>query len=125
MSHQPIIPDSFVEVCLVWNYQDVLDILRDYGDIVIASFAGHAHKGGYKRDEQSGIHFRVIEAVLESPDPHKTYAIVDVFDDRLVVNGFGNCESAVYDFSHLGGKKEASSPKTMDDGREIQVQDPL
>eukprot|EP00521_Asterionellopsis_glacialis_P008105 CAMPEP_0195287298 /NCGR_PEP_ID=MMETSP0707-20130614/4415_1 /TAXON_ID=33640 /ORGANISM="Asterionellopsis glacialis, Strain CCMP134" /LENGTH=410 /DNA_ID=CAMNT_0040347045 /DNA_START=184 /DNA_END=1416 /DNA_ORIENTATION=- len=112
MSHQPIMPESSGEVCLIWNYQDVLDILREYGDIVIASLAGHAHRGGYKRDEQSGIHFRVIEAVLENPHPHSTYAIVDVLDDRLVLHGYGNCQSAVYDFSHLGGSNEQGSLQT-------------
>lgn len=100
LSHQPILPGSSSPVCLVWNYQDVLDVLRDFGDVVIASLAGHAHKGGYKRDPQSGIHFRVIEAVLENPAPHKTYGLIDVHDDCLVIRGCGNCTSSVYDLGH-------------------------
>lgn len=99
LSHQPILPGSASPVCLVWNYEELLQVLRDYSDIVVASFAGHAHKGGYKRDE-TGIHFRVFEAVLENPHPHKTYAFVDVFEDRLAVRGVGGCTSAVYDFEH-------------------------
>ena len=100
LSHQPILPGSSSSICLIWNYEEVLNILRNFSDIVIASFAGHAHSGGYKRDE-SGIHFRTFEAALENPDPHKTYAMVDVHDDCLVVQGFGNCGSACYDFEHL------------------------
>lgn len=100
ISHQPILPGSTNSICLVWNYQNILDILRDYSDIVVASFAGHAHSGGYKRDE-SGIHFRTFEAVLETPRPHKTYGMVEVHDDCLVVQGYGDCASAVYDFEHL------------------------
>ena len=63
-SHQPIHPESSWPTCLIWNYDEVLDILRSYSDVVLASFAGHAHKGGYVRDDISGIHFRTVEAVL-------------------------------------------------------------
>ena len=101
LSHQPIHPGSSFPTCLVWNYDEILDILRDFKDIIIASFSGHAHKGGYVRDEESGIHFRSIEAVLESPPPIKTYSIVDVFEDRLVIRGEGDCLSDVYDLDHL------------------------
>ena len=101
LSHQPIHPKSSSPVCLIWNYEEVLNILRDYRSTVIASFCGHAHKGGYHRDMKSGIHFRVIEAVLESPDPIKTFGIVDVHSDRLELRGDGACKSASYDFSHL------------------------
>ncbi len=106
LSHQPILPGSSSPVCLVWNYQDVLEVLRDFSDTVIASLAGHAHKGGYKRDPLSGIHFRVIEAVLENPAPHKTYGLIDVHEDCLVIRGYGNCTSSVYDFEHFMGKRQ-------------------
>lgn len=101
-SHQPIHPGSSGPICLVWNYSEVLSILRKYNDIVLASFSGHAHKGGYVRDEESGIHFRTLEAVLESPDPIRTYGMVDVWGDRLEVRGWGDCMSDVYDLDHLG-----------------------
>lgn len=100
-SHQPIHPESSWPTCLVWNYDEVLDILRSYKDVVIASFSGHAHKGGYVRDEMSGIHFRSVEAVLESSPPIRTYAIVDVFEDKLVIRGEGDCVSDVYDLDHI------------------------
>jgi manganese-dependent ADP-ribose/CDP-alcohol diphosphatase len=101
LSHQPIMPNSSGDVCLIWNYNDILDILREYKCTIAAAFAGHAHKGGYVRDEESGIHFRVFEAVLEGKDPNKTYAFVDYHDDCLVVRGYGNCKSAIYHLDHL------------------------
>ena len=101
LSHQPIIPKSSGDVCLIWNYEDILDILRDYKCIIAACFAGHAHKGGYVRDEESGIHFRVFEAVLESKDPIKTFACVSYHHNRIDVRGFGDCESATYYLDHL------------------------
>jgi manganese-dependent ADP-ribose/CDP-alcohol diphosphatase len=97
LSHQPIHPQSTSPVCLVWNYKEVLAALREYKDVVLASFSGHAHKGGYQRDI-SGIHFRVLEAALESPDPDKTYAMVDMYDHYMEVRGFGSCKSAIYDY---------------------------
>lgn len=99
LSHQPIHPRSTNPVCLMWNYKEVLAVLREYKDVVVASFAGHAHKGGYQRD-RTGIHFRVFEAALENPDPYKTYAMIDVYDDHLNVRGFGNSKSAIYEFAH-------------------------
>jgi len=107
LSHQPIYPDSSNAVCLVWNFQEILTLLRAYPCTVIASFAGHAHKGGYKRCEESGIHFRVFEAALESPDPIKTYGLVDVYHDRLEVRGMGDCKSAVYNFDHMARPEAA------------------
>lgn len=97
LSHQPILPGSSSPVCLMWNYKEVLEVLRDYADVVIASFAGHAHKGGYKRD-RTGIHFRVFEAALENME--QTYATIEVHNDHLAVHGYGNCRSAVYKFDH-------------------------
>jgi manganese-dependent ADP-ribose/CDP-alcohol diphosphatase len=101
LSHQPIIPNSGGDVTLIWNYSDIVDLLRQYKCTIAAAFAGHAHKGGYHRDSESGIHFRVIDAVLESKDPTKTYAIVDYYHDRLEVRGYGDCQSATYHLDHL------------------------
>lgn len=96
LSHQPILPQTTHPVCLIWNFHEILDILKSYNDVVVASLSGHAHKYGYK--EWNGIHFRVIEAVLETPRPHHTYCIIDLFDDALKVNGYGECESALYEY---------------------------
>merc|ERR1719276_602600 len=48
LSHQPILPGSSSPVCLIWNYDVVLNLLREYKCTVAAAFAGHAHRGGYK-----------------------------------------------------------------------------
>ena len=126
--HQCIHPDSSNPVCLLWNYEKVLTILRSYSDIVIGAFSGHAHKGGYVRDSISGIHFRIIEAVLESKPTISTYGILEVYysnnqnnqnqnqsnendndntqnentqnENCIVLKGYGDCQSAIYDFNH-------------------------
>lgn len=111
LSHQPILPKSTSPVTLIWNYREVLALIREYGDVVVACLSGHAHKGGYKRDGRSGIHFRVFEAVLENQDP--TYAIIDFHDDRFEIKGFGNCRSAVYDFDHLPALAEVDEEEAI------------
>lgn len=111
LSHQPIHPKSTKGPTLIWNYDEVLQILRKYRKNVALSLCGHAHRGGYHRDEPSGIHFRVIEAALESPRPINTFGIVDVYKDRLVLRGRGDCESAIYSFSHLHHKESSDIHK--------------
>jgi manganese-dependent ADP-ribose/CDP-alcohol diphosphatase len=101
LSHQPILPGTSSAICLMWNYDEVLEILREYKCTIAASFSGHAHNCGYVRDKESGIHFRVFASPLESKDPVKTYGFVHVHDDRLEIVGEGDLVSAVYDFDHL------------------------
>lgn len=102
VSHQPILPGSTSSVGLMWNYEQVLDIIRHYNDVIIACFAGHAHKGGYKRDDEySGIHFHVLEAVLETNAPLHTFCVMEVFEEKVVLQGFGDCTSACYEFDHI------------------------
>ncbi|CAB9499329.1 dependent ADP-ribose/CDP-alcohol diphosphatase [Seminavis robusta] len=113
VSHQPILPGTCSTVTLMWNYADVLEILREFSDAVLLSLAGHAHKGGYKCDEKSGIHFRVLEAALETPPPGMTYAFVDIYPDKIVVRGFGDCESAEYSLKQLPEALEADAERNV------------
>lgn len=95
-SHLCIHPNTCVPTCLLYNYDDVLTILQEFApDVVIATFAGHAHHDGYHQDEY-GIHHRVCEAVLETEPGHDCHGIVHVYDDMIEICGFGNFTSATY-----------------------------
>ena len=96
LSHQPISPASCNPICLMWNFEDIMDIFTEYKDVVAVSFSGHWHLGGYHHDLNSNIHYRVFEAMLESKPPIKTYAICDIYEDRFVIRGQGDCQSDVY-----------------------------
>lgn len=108
ISHQPILPGSSSSVCLIWNYEEVLAVLREFKDVIVLSLAGHAHKGGYKRDDRSGIHFKTVECVLESPPPQTTFGVVEWYDDCLVLHGYGDCPTTHFDFEHLAAAKEGA-----------------
>jgi len=100
LSHQTIHPESSSSTAsLMWNYDEVLDILRQFSSIIIISLAGHNHIGGYVCDKQSGIHFRVLEAVLESKE--NTYGLLHLYHDRLELEGFGAMTSHIYDLHHI------------------------
>ncbi|GAB4813996.1 hypothetical protein N2152v2_001042 [Parachlorella kessleri] len=79
-------PRTCAGACLMWNYDEVLQTLHSYDDVVVATLAGHAHMDGYFQDEH-GIHHRVCKAVLETPPGRDCFGVVDVFPDRLVVRG--------------------------------------
>lgn len=85
--HLPLEPASTAPACLLWNYDRVLATLRAHS-CVVATLAGHAHRGGYARDS-AGIHHRVLEAALECPHGSDAYGCVDVYADRLVLHGTG------------------------------------
>ncbi|HLA83525.1 MAG TPA: metallophosphoesterase [Thermoguttaceae bacterium] len=54
---------------------------------VVAYFAGHEHAGGYAEDR--GIYHVTLHGMVEAPK-NNAYAIVKVFDDRIVIQGFGD-----------------------------------
>lgn len=80
-------------MCVVWNHEQVLDVLRPYGDNVAACFAGHDHSGGYARDAQSGLSFITVQGIIETKPKGHAYADVTLFPDRLVVEGYGRVTS--------------------------------
>lgn len=82
-------PMTCPETCLLYNYDKVLSKLDKYKGTVVATLAGHAHRGGYFFDQDTGIHHRVCEAVLETPPGDQCHAVVSIFDDRIEIQGRG------------------------------------
>ena len=54
---------------------------------VQAVFSGHDHKGGYAR--VGGVHFVVLEAMLEAPEDSNAFCVVEVGDNEFVIRGRG------------------------------------
>ncbi|KAI8512344.1 hypothetical protein Bbelb_089830 [Branchiostoma belcheri] len=93
--HVPVHPDSCYVMCLLWNYQDVLNILQDFSDIVLAYFCGHDHEGGYHYDSGNEIHHVTLPGVVEVLPGSNAFGTVEVFTDRLVMHGVGQLDSRV------------------------------
>ena len=69
---------------LLWNHLAVRQTLEASG-VVAAYFCGHDHNGGYALAR--GIHHVTMPGMVEAPEP--TYAVVEIYRDRLEVRGAG------------------------------------
>ncbi|KAG9446556.1 hypothetical protein H6P81_012684 [Aristolochia fimbriata] len=95
--HLPLHPESSSIEALLWNYDEVLELIHRY-NCVKACFGGHDHKGGYSIDSH-GVHHRVLEAALECPPGTDAFGHVDVFDDRISLSGVDQMASTEMVFS--------------------------
>ncbi|CAL5004737.1 unnamed protein product [Urochloa decumbens] len=85
-SHLPVHPRAASHTGLMWNYEEVMAVVRRHGDCVVACLAGHDHKGGYAVDDR-GVHHRTLEAALECPPGTDAFGRVDVYPNRLSLVG--------------------------------------
>ncbi len=82
-SHLPVLPENGLQL---WNNQEVLRVINAYPSVV-AFIAGHDHDGGYVK--QGHIHHLTLKGLVES-NAEGACGIVDVYPDKLVVNGYGD-----------------------------------
>lgn len=78
----------------LWNYQEVQALLAGYPN-VMAYLNGHNHAGHY--GEVDGIHYVTVEGMLETATT-TAYAIVEVYGDRIEIDGFGRATDRVLPF---------------------------
>ena len=79
---------------LLWNYEQVLDVISEY-DCVKIVIAGHAHHDGYYRCPESNVHHITLASPLEAPDElvESTYGLLELPSDahgvaRLIGKGW-------------------------------------
>lgn len=91
--HVPLCPGTAPHTCLVWNYQEVLAELHRAGSgVVVATLSGHTHRNGYVQDEH-GIHHLVLPGVVEAPPGRDAFGVLELWDDKLVLQGADICMS--------------------------------
>ena len=95
-SHVPFHPQSCDALHMLYNYQEVLDVLWKF-NCVVACFYGHDHGSSHVVDHH-GIHYRMIEALVETPSGSNAFATVHVKKDGLYVEGHGRLESQILKF---------------------------
>ncbi|XP_041830650.1 manganese-dependent ADP-ribose/CDP-alcohol diphosphatase [Melanotaenia boesemani] len=98
VSHLPVHPNSTDPVCLAWNFNELLAILRSHSSVV-CYMAGHAHDGGYCLDKDTGVHYLTLDGVIETPPNSDAYGTVSVYTDRMVLEGYGRVMNRVFMFS--------------------------
>ena len=95
-SHVPFNPEVGDPVMLLWNYQDVLDVLQQF-NCIVACFHGHTHVWDYAVDDK-GVHYCVFDGVVEAPLDSNAFATLHVKDDSIAIEGFGVVPSRVLKF---------------------------
>ena len=96
-SHVPIYPENTDTMTILWNYQDVLEVLWQF-PCVVACFHGHTHAYSYAVDK-NGIHHYIFDAVVEAPLDSNAFATLHVKDDSIDIEGFGIIKNQVLKFS--------------------------
>lgn len=88
LSHVPLCPDGCDPICLLWNYQTVLDLISSRPGTVLAVLAGHDHEGGYRLLE--GVHHITFPSpLLSEGEEDLAFGVMEVFKDRLEFRGMG------------------------------------
>lgn len=95
--HLPVHPYSTDPICLAWNFDKLLAIIRSHGSVV-CFMAGHDHDGGYHCDNETGVHHVTFEGVIETPPDSNAFGTVSVYEDRMVLKGSGRIKDRVIQF---------------------------
>lgn len=85
--HLPLVKEAAIEMLVMWNHNDIVELLEEYKDTVKAYFAGHHHGGGYA--ERNRIHHVTFEGLIDSKVDDGAYAFVTLKDDEIVIEGYG------------------------------------
>ncbi|NOR73726.1 MAG: phosphatase [Draconibacterium sp.] len=81
-SHMPIKPERAASL---WNSDEIVNIIESSPNVV-AFITGHHHDGGYAFE--NGIHYITISGMVNTEI--SSFAILNIYNDSLVLNGFGN-----------------------------------
>ncbi len=82
-SHMPVRPEGGAHN--LWNAAEIVSIIED-SPSVVAFISGHNHAGGYVF--KNGIHYITIFGMVDTEI--SSYAILDIYRDRMILKGFGN-----------------------------------
>jgi manganese-dependent ADP-ribose/CDP-alcohol diphosphatase len=89
--HFPIVPENIHNLL---NYRDVYGIISKYGNI-IAWFSGHNHEGNYS--SYNKIHFVTFKGMVETKKSN-SFAIIEVYENKITIKGYGREDSRVLNF---------------------------
>ncbi|XP_013788443.1 manganese-dependent ADP-ribose/CDP-alcohol diphosphatase-like isoform X2 [Limulus polyphemus] len=85
--HVALCPGSVDDSCLLWNYQEVMDVFHRHSSVVLY-LCGHAHKSGYAVDSH-GVHYLVLAGIIETSPLEQAFMTLSVYEDKIEVIGYG------------------------------------
>lgn len=88
LGHYPVFPPNSHNM---WDSERIVDLLTSFA-CFRGYFCGHNHDGNF--GEVDGRPFVTFKGMVDTPDEN-SFAIVDVFADRIEIEGFGREESRV------------------------------
>lgn len=83
--HFPVFPENGHNL---WNAGEVIELLESHV-CVVAYINGHNHAGNYGL--RNGIHYLTLKGMVDTV--HTAYSVVNVFEDRLEIMGYGREEN--------------------------------
>ncbi|XP_075949139.1 manganese-dependent ADP-ribose/CDP-alcohol diphosphatase isoform X2 [Anarhichas minor] len=95
--HLPVHPCSTDDICLAWNFEELLAIIRSHSSVV-CFMAGHDHDGGYYQDKDTGVHHMTLAGVIETPPDSNAFGTVSVYEDRMLLKGNGRITDRLFLF---------------------------
>ena len=107
-AHTPLHPKAASWRNVNYDAPEVLDLIEEFKDVVLAVFAGHSHRGGYYFDPKSQVHHTTVQATLTH---ESSFGIVDVYHDHLQLRGFGDLPSRTLSLSSSEEKPTAAAKK--------------
>lgn len=89
--HLPIVANDHLQEHVMWESHWLVDLFTEYKHVVKAYFAGHFHQGGYV--SRNGVHYVTCESVIDSSSLEGSAGIVDLWQDRIDITGYGDMTS--------------------------------
>lgn len=97
LSHVPLHPRATSSwcraMCLAWDYEAALAVIRRHAATVGACLAGHDHFGGFARDGASGVRFITLQGVIETKPGDVAYGVLELRPRQLRLRGVGRLRS--------------------------------
>lgn len=82
--HFPLYPE---DIHNLWNASELIEMIEKY-PVVKAYLNGHNHGGNY--GIKNGVHYVNLKGMVDTEET--SYAIIDIFEDHIQINGFGREE---------------------------------
>ena len=89
--HFPVLEGCARSSHLLLNHAEVVRVIREHADSVVAVFAGHDHFGGYATDY--GVHYLTFPGMVEAND--NAFAVLTICSDSVEIDieGYGRVQS--------------------------------